>query len=486
MRFIFGKSRAKTNLPSTASEAAADSGDVEKLPKEKSKTTWGFWLFMLIAAGAAQNARQDQNRSPIPRRPLRSNFTINDLPSHKVDSKARNRETIVQTSLPPTVSTPELATKQEPVQQTPSSTRTAEYWEVAVANQYLLRFDDPAVGKSAADVLNESIAELRAAVAKINSIETANVDQQLVEMARKHAASDLVLVKTMSELLNHSASDGVAVEGETSEESIRQAYELLNNLQFDPSILDQIPNKEVRQTMSKLVGLLDINGDAFQETAVMQARLEERYRDVTFDLPKLQSLRLADPSSASKTASAQNAFRKRLALPANQIKTEAFWKEMVAAFHVPRFAFDETKEAETDFVDLLVFKLRPAIRNMNPTSVDYVDSDLVTMAERHLSADIALIEHWEFAEHIATKYAVTVDRSTIVKEALWMNQVLEHIVEDDSLETENADQETLLFANRLVELKELRNENYLEIEVMQARMQERYRSKAFTLPNPAR
>ena len=81
---------------------------------------------------------------------------------------------------------------------------------------------------------------------------------------------------------------------------------------------------------------------------------------------------------------------------------------------------------------------------------------------------------------------MTVDRSTIAKEALWMNQVLEHIVEDNSLDTENADQETLLFANRLVELKELRNENYLEIEVMQARMQERYRSKAFTLPNPAR
>ena len=57
---------------------------------------------------------------------------------------------------------------------------------------------------------------------------------------------------------------------------------------------------------------------------------------------------------------------------------------MVAAFHIPRFAFDETMEPETDFVDLLVFKLRPAIRNMKPTSVDYVDSDLVSMAERHL------------------------------------------------------------------------------------------------------
>ena len=152
---------------------------------------------------------------------------------------------------------------------------------------------------------------------------------------------------------------------------------------------------------------------------------------------------------------------------------------MVSNLHSERFG-DVSPNKEYSTSRKLVDDLRPAIKSLKPIGTDHVDPDLIALVERHLEQDIKRIELWNTGKRLADELQIDTSSPNAEAEISWMDSLLSHLSEN--IETETLSESQSEFLNDRYYLMEQQGETIWEIELMQARLEERYKGQEFRLP----
>lgn len=164
---------------------------------------------------------------------------------------------------------------------------TLTYWQTAVASLHEIRFHMPTGDEPASQFYDRMYDELGKLTSRAESAPTTSVDQDLLDLARRHLAIErrllLANVKT-GQLLKEA---GVPAGADTISDRIAQGEGLVTAALANSTLLDKIPEGELKALFIELLDLEKQRLEQFREIEIMQAVLQERYSGTKFLLPKV-------------------------------------------------------------------------------------------------------------------------------------------------------------------------------------------------------
>ena len=164
---------------------------------------------------------------------------------------------------------------------------TLAYWQTAVANLHQIRFQTPAGNEAAGRFVADAFKRLKKLTELARAAPTADLDQDLVTMARRHLVVEdrwIQFKADVDELMNRDKipADTVAVG-----QRITEWQSIVARIQADPSMLDSLPQSPERTLLENALELEQQRLDQLREIEIMQAVLQERYPRTKFPLPEV-------------------------------------------------------------------------------------------------------------------------------------------------------------------------------------------------------
>lgn len=162
--------------------------------------------------------------------------------------------------------------------------------------------------------------------------------------------------------------------------------------------------------------------------------------------------------------------------------TATYWQTAVANFHTIRFETPTGQESFEKYQERMFQQLRSLTSTARSTSTANVDAELVQMAARHLAVDEQYLELKVKMDKLMQQERLPLPKDS-VDQRMELTQVILNLLATDpkAVEALPAGPERDLVEKGL-ELEQTRQEQFREIEIMQATLQERYKGTAFPLP----
>jgi len=165
---------------------------------------------------------------------------------------------------------------------------TRTYWQIAVADLHKLRFDTPAGDESTDIYYQRLFEELRQATMRARMASTNDVAPDLVAMVQRHLAVEDRWLQAKLKMEELSKQAGIPTTGnDTVRKRFTRGAAITEALTEDPTLLEAIPAGEGRSLIGEMVALENLRPEQFREIDIMQAVLQERYRDTGFPLPEI-------------------------------------------------------------------------------------------------------------------------------------------------------------------------------------------------------
>lgn len=201
-----------------------------------------------------------------------------------------------------------------------------------------------------------------------------------------------------------------------------------------------------------------------------QQKLEPKQRFVT---PPLKGERDQDRASANFVVQWN---QKRQA-------TATYWQTVVANLHSIRFETPSGQESIEKYQDRMFQQLQSLTSTARSTSTVNVDAALIRMATRHLAVDEQYLELKKQRDSLIQKLQIPSQTAT-VEQAMELTNVFLSLLatSSEAIDKLPAGPERDL-VEKVLELERTRQEQYREIEIMQATLQERYKGTSFPLPS---
>lgn len=189
----------------------------------------------------------------------------------------------------------------------------------------------------------------------------------------------------------------------------------------------------------------------------------------------------AQPGARDRSASSASA---NFVVQRNQqrLATVTYWQTAVANLHAIRFETPSGKESFEKYQERMFQQLRSLTSTARSTSTANVDAELLQMATRHLSVDEQYLELKTKMDKLMQQERLPSPKDS-VDQRMELTQVILNLLatNPEAVEALPAGPERDLVEKGL-ELEQTRQEQYREIEIMQATLQERYKGTAFPLP----
>lgn len=162
--------------------------------------------------------------------------------------------------------------------------------------------------------------------------------------------------------------------------------------------------------------------------------------------------------------------------------TATYWQTAVANLHAIRFETPTGQESFEKYQERMFQQLRSLTSTARSTSTANVDAELVQMAARHLAVDEQYLELKVKMDKLMQQERLPLPKDS-VDQRMELTQVILNLLatNPEAVEALPAGPERDLVEKGL-ELEQTRQEQYREIEIMQATLQERYKGTAFPLP----
>jgi len=162
--------------------------------------------------------------------------------------------------------------------------------------------------------------------------------------------------------------------------------------------------------------------------------------------------------------------------------TATYWQTAVANLHAIRFETPSGKESFEKYQDRMFQQLRTLTSTARSTSTANVDAELIQMATRHLAVDEQYLELKKQADALIQRLHIS-SPTTTVEQAMELTNVFLNLMatSPEAIDKLPAGPERDL-VEKVLELEQTRQEQFREIEIMQATLQERYKGTAFPLP----
>lgn len=162
--------------------------------------------------------------------------------------------------------------------------------------------------------------------------------------------------------------------------------------------------------------------------------------------------------------------------------TATYWQTAVANLHAIRFETPSGQESFDKYKERMFQQLRSLTSTARSTSTANVDPELVQMATRHLAVDEQYLELKKQADALIQRLHIS-SPTTTVEQAVELTNVFLNLMatSPEAIDKLPAGPERDL-VEKVLELEQTRQEQFREIEIMQATLQERYKGTAFPLP----
>ena len=162
--------------------------------------------------------------------------------------------------------------------------------------------------------------------------------------------------------------------------------------------------------------------------------------------------------------------------------TATYWQTAVANLHAIRFEPPTGQEPAEKYYERMFQQLRSLTNAAKSAPTTNVDADLVQMAVRHLAVEDQCLELKVKMDKLMQQERLPSPRDS-VDQRMQLTQVILNLLatNPEAVEALPAGPERDLVEKSL-ELEQTRQEQYREIEIMQATLQERYKGTAFPLP----
>ena len=162
--------------------------------------------------------------------------------------------------------------------------------------------------------------------------------------------------------------------------------------------------------------------------------------------------------------------------------TASYWQTAVANLHAIRFEPPTGQEPAEKYYERMFQQLRSLTNAAKSAPTTNVDADLVQMAVRHLAVEEQCLELKVKMDKLMQQERLPSPRDS-VDQRMELTQVILNLLatNPEAVEALPAGPERDLVEKSL-ELEQTREEQYREIEIMQATLQERYKGTAFPLP----
>jgi hypothetical protein len=162
--------------------------------------------------------------------------------------------------------------------------------------------------------------------------------------------------------------------------------------------------------------------------------------------------------------------------------TATYWQTAVANLHAIRFEPPAGQEPAEQYYERMFQQLRSLTNAARSAPTTNVDADLVQMAVRHLAVEEQCLELKVKMDKLMQQERLPSLKDS-VDQRMELSQVILNLLatNPEAVEALPAGPEHDLVEKSL-ELEQTRQEQYREIEIMQATLQERYKGTAFLLP----
>jgi hypothetical protein len=193
--------------------------------------------------------------------------------------------------------------------------------------------------------------------------------------------------------------------------------------------------------------------------------------------PPHTSLRLTVPPPLRSSTTSQQLEQRHT--------TAVYWKVAVSELHPHRFGFvEDPNEPASQFYRRWVRDLTSKVQAARTQSSENVDKDLVKMAKRHLTQDEEALRLMGLVRELAEARGDFDDTTSVADQYAKGEQLTINLTNDPSLLDQIEDPESRALVEALYDMDVMRLEQLREIEIMQARLQERYPLTSFALPEP--
>jgi len=172
---------------------------------------------------------------------------------------------------------------------------TENYWKVAVADLHRSRFSNLFIedqNEQAGIYFDRILVDMKFRLQDAQYATNppvvafvAGIDGDLMEMSKRHLDYDLEYMKILGELLELYKTIGVPKDTESIGLRKEQGVDFMLRAIDDPSFLDQISDDKVRSLLQRAVELEDLKLGQYREIEIMQARMQERFKENNFPLP---------------------------------------------------------------------------------------------------------------------------------------------------------------------------------------------------------
>ncbi len=162
--------------------------------------------------------------------------------------------------------------------------------------------------------------------------------------------------------------------------------------------------------------------------------------------------------------------------------TATYWQTAVASLHALRFGTPSDTESTRGLFERTSRELQHQVEQVRATSTSNVDAELVALVQRHLEVDDRMLTILAQIPALMKAYQAEWGTDSAAQSAVQWQDIQAKLVAQPEL-WEKLPPEGQQIFNDIVELEHQQQEQFREIELMQAVLKERYKGLAFPLPS---
>lgn len=174
---------------------------------------------------------------------------------------------------------------QQPAPQLSQRRATLGYWQTAVANLHVIRFQTPTGQEPAEQYYQRLRQELKRLTSAARSAPTSQVDADLVKLVTRHLEIDDLVLGLFERVAQFTQDQQFPVPTDSVDQRMQLSQTILRLVELQPELLDKLPAGPAREFLEEVIRLESLQDEQFREIEVMQAVLQERYRGLSFPLP---------------------------------------------------------------------------------------------------------------------------------------------------------------------------------------------------------
>jgi hypothetical protein len=188
-----------------------------------------------------------------------------------------------------------------------------------------------------------------------------------------------------------------------------------------------------------------------------------------------------DPNAGRISGTATSDLQTALRYVQQRQATAAYWQTAVASLHTLRFGTPSDTESTQGLFERISRKLQQQVEQARAASTTNVDAELIAMVRRHLELDDRMLKILAQIPGLMKAYQVNWGTESAAQSAVQWQEIQAKLVAQPEL-WEKLPPEGQQIVHDVVALEQQQQEQFREIELMQAVLQERYKGVSFPLP----